>query len=228
VHRRRHLLALASAVAASLTGCSADAGDGPARVADPPPSLLVLGDSYAAGVGADTALTSFAWQLGRDLGLPTTVDGVGGTGFVNPGPGPGPGQQTYLDRLEAVPAEDLDVDLVVVEGGFNDRQYPAAEIESAADAFLAELATRAPGATVVVVGAAAPVPDDPAASAAVNDALSRAARADDVMFLDPTAERWFTDDVVSRYVSDDHVHPTQDGHDYLARRIADAVSPLLE
>lgn len=224
---RRPALVPALAALVVLAGCAADVAPAPARTVGPPPAetLLVIGDSYAAGQGADSARSSFAWELGQDLGLSTTVDGVAGTGFVNPGPGPA--DQTYLARLATLPADELTADLVVVQGGLNDRQHPGPEVASAAGTFLAELATRAPGATIVLVGAPAPDPDQPAASAAVNSALSRAARQQDVEFVDPTAERWFTDDNVSRYVTSDQVHPTQQGHDYLARRLAEVITPLI-
>ncbi|MCO7218754.1 SGNH/GDSL hydrolase family protein [Klenkia sp. PcliD-1-E] len=220
--------AAAAATAWLLAGCTAGAV-APGPVADPPVpddvlDLLVIGDSYAAGDGAQTAMTSFAWETGRDLGARTAVDAVGGTGFVNPGPSGR--DQRYATRVAALPDAVLDVDVVVVEGGLNDRQKPPDDVRDAAEGVLRSLVARAPHAQVVLVGATAPQPAAAQDSVAVNTALAGAARAVGVVFVDPVARGWFPADEVAEYVGPDGLHPTQAGHDHLARLLAEVVADL--
>lgn len=224
-HASRAVAAGLLVLLAACTGGTDDAptGTSPTR-AEPRGSLLVIGDSYAAGVGADTALTSFAWETGRLTGRVTLVDAVGGTGFVNPGAA-GP-DQSYPRRVTDIPADDLDVDTVVVEGGLNDRAYPAQDIQGAADEVLAELEERAPRARLVLLGAPAPDPALTAASEQVNTALAAAAADHGAVFVDPTAESWLPAGDAALLVGADRLHPTQAGHDVLARRLAQVLDSL--
>ena len=211
-----------------LVGCSTSTGTtGP--TAGPPPqdnilSLLVIGDSYAAGDGARTSMTSFAWQTGRDLGARTTVDAVGGTGFVHPGSSGR--DQRYATRVAALPDTVLDVDVVVVEGGLNDRGQLPEAVRAAAETVLRSVVSRSPDAQVVLMGATAPQPTSAQDSVVVNIALAAAARAADVAFVDPVARGWFPADDVAEYVGPDGLHPTQAGHDHLAQLLADIIADL--
>lgn len=187
-------------------------------------SILVIGDSYAAGVGAQSPMSSFAWRTGLELGARTTVDAVSGTGFVNPGPSAA--DQRYGTRVRALPDSALDVDVVLVEGGLNDRASPTDEVQAAAEALLRSLATRAPRAQILLMGATAPRPTAPEGSAEVNAALAAAARTLNVAFVDPVALGWFTPENVAEYVAPDGLHPTQAGHDHLASLLTDEVTAL--
>lgn len=187
-------------------------------------SLLVVGDSYAAGEGARSPLTSFAWETGRALRAQTTVDAVSGTGFVNPGPSDV--DQRYGTRVDALPDAALQVDVVVIEGGLNDRAAPSDEVRAAAEALLRSLTRRAPGTQIVLMGATAPQPASPQDSEEVNAALADAAQTVDVTFIDPVALEWFTPENVAEYVAPDGLHPTQSGHDHLADLLADEIAAL--
>jgi lysophospholipase L1-like esterase len=207
-----------SAVLLLLGGCAAGASadDGAATPTVATTSMLVIGDSYAAGLGADSPSTSFAWETGSLLGWTTTVDGVSGTGYVNPGAS----GQTYAERLALLSDEAVDVDVIVVEGGLNDRPYGAEEVTAAATSFLQTLRARAPEATIVVVGAPDPVPSLAAASVTVNAEIAAAAALTGVTFIDPVAEGWITEANAGRYVSVDQLHPDQAGHDHIADLLA--------
>ncbi len=118
--------------------------------------------------------------------------------------------------------------MVVVEGGLNDRSTPPGEVQDAAEDLLRSLVERAGEAQIVLMGATAPQPGAPRASASVNAALAGAADAADVTFLDPVALEWFSEDNAAEYVAPDGLHPTQAGHDHLARLLADEITALLE
>jgi lysophospholipase L1-like esterase len=201
----------------------------PFVVPDDPPRLLVFGDSLVVGVGSTTPpSTSFGFDVGEQLGWPTATNGVSGTGYVNAGPQTGL-DLTYGARLQALPAVALDADVILVEGGLNDRWQRTDVLAAAAKSFLELLRTKAPAAQIVVLGATAPAPDDPAdvaASTEVNAVLSAVAGAEAVTFIDPVAENWFTTENVATYITSDRVHPTEVGHQYMAARLAEHLRQL--
>lgn len=220
----------------TAAGCSNDPQDPaplaastvpPAAVSVPaptaPPRLLVFGDSIVAGAGSSTPpSTSFGYDLGEQLGWPTAISGVGGTGYLNRGPEVGL-DLSYGARLQSLPEVGLAADVIVVEGGLNDRWQPADALAAAATSFLQLLRAKAPTAQVVVVGATAPAPDDAAsvaASAAVNAVLSTVTAAQAAVFVDPVAENWFTPVNTPAFITADRIHPTDAGHEYMATRLA--------
>ncbi|WP_222194123.1 SGNH/GDSL hydrolase family protein [Modestobacter italicus] len=201
----------------------------PGALATSGPRLLVFGDSVAAGAGSPTPpSSSFAYDLGEQLGWGTAVNAVSGTGYVNKGSAPGL-DLSYGARLEALPDSGLAADVVVVEGGLNDRGVPADQLAAAATRFLQSLRARAPMAQLVVVGAIAPDPGDPTSTAEfteVNAALSTVAAQQNVTFIDPVAEQWFTPQNSAAYIAPDRLHPTQAGHAYIATLLSDHLRGL--
>ena len=227
--------AAAGSGAAATPTSFASASTPPTTPAAPPPAasstpdaqreLFVWGDSYAAGDGADSPSNSFAFRLGDLLGWPTQVNAMGGTGYIDPGDYAG-SDRTYSARLALVPGT-IDADLVVVEGGFNDRDRQISQVGPAATAFFQALRVKAPNARIVAVGAMAPDPTEPQLSAAVNAVIAQAARAQGVAFIDPVAENWITVDNAATYVALDGRHPSDAGHAYFASRLAADLQPLL-
>jgi len=112
---------------------------------------LVIGDSWSVGLGQDDLGLSWARQLAGEV----HVAGFSGSGFS--AHASGCGRVSFHDR--APRALGLRPELVVVEGGLNDWDQPAAAIEQGFRALMADLA----GQHVVVVGPA----DAPARSHAV-------------------------------------------------------------
>ena len=83
-------------------------------------SLAVVGDSYAAGVGADAA---HAWEryTALDLGWSLeTIRATPGSGYVNPGAGLPYEVALAVDPIPATTTQ------VIVQGGFNDMAYQPA------------------------------------------------------------------------------------------------------
>ena len=169
--------------------------------------VLVLGDSWAVGLGQEDLASSWAGRLPGEV----HVDGFSGSGFS--AHASSCGRVSFHDR--APTAVGVRPALVVVEGGLNDYDQSALEITRGFRALMADLA----GQHVVVVGPA----DAPARQGAVPrvDAL-----------LDSLSAQYGvpyvrTSDLDLTYLAD-RLHLTEDGHrtfgDAVAERIA-ATSP---
>ena len=60
------------------------------------PRVLLVGDSYSEGYGAEPVSEGFAFHVAGPLGWSLTRDGIGSTGYLNPGPRH---QGTFRERL---------------------------------------------------------------------------------------------------------------------------------
>lgn len=169
--------------------------------------VLVIGDSWSVGLGQDDLRSSWAARLPGEV----HVAGFSGSGFS--ARASTCGRVSFHDR--APTALGTRPQLVVVEGGLNDYDQPAAAIDRGFRDLMADLA----GHRVVVVGPA----DAPVRSGTVPrvDAL-----------LEALSEQYGvpyvrTSDLDLTYL-EDRLHLTEDGHrdfgDVVADRIA-ASSP---
>ena len=118
------------------------------------PQLVVIGDSYAAGVGPASVSQSWPRLI---TGWHVYVLAHGGAGFTKPGCGGGQFGNEVSSALARKPTK------VVIEGGLND-QAAASSIKSDADAVLSRFARGA----AVVVGPANP-PSEPLATLRIID-----------------------------------------------------------
>lgn len=180
-----------------------DARERAAIVTGEGPRVLVIGDSWSVGLGQDDLGSSWAGRLPGEV----HVAGFSGSGFS--ARASGCGAVSFHDR--APTALGTRPALVVVEGGLNDYDQPAAAIDRGFRELMADLA----GQHVVVVGPA----DAPARSGAVPrvDALL------EDLSLEYGVPYVRTSDLDLAYLSD-LLHLTEDGHrefgDAVAERIA--------
>lgn len=195
-------LMLGGVVAERATGtdptrCEVHATDAQARaelVTGSGPDLLVVGDSWSVGLGLDDPRGSWPTRL------PGTVHvaGFSGSGFGAAASGCGP-EVSFAARvpeaLRRVPAGTP----VVVEGGLNDWDQPAAEVRAGFEELLRALE----GHPVTVVGPAA-APARAAYVPRVEALLRRLCAAHDVAFV-------ATSDLRLDYLTD-LLHPTAAGH----------------
>jgi acyl-CoA thioesterase-1 len=124
----------------------ADARERAALVTGEGSRVLVIGDSWSVGLGQDDLGRSWAGRLPGEV----HVAGFSGSGFS--AAASACGRVSFHDR--APTALGVRPGLVVVEGGLNDYDQPAADIERGFRDLMADLAAQ----HVVVVGpAAAPV-----------------------------------------------------------------------
>lgn len=165
------------------------------------PPVAVIGDSWSVGLGLDDLAASWPTELpGR-----VRVAGFSGSGFSRRASHCG--DRSFATRARATD----DAGLVVVQGGLNDYDQPAADIRAGFRALMASL----PGRTVVVVGPA-----------------SAPARAGFVERVDTTlaelCERHGVDYISARaweltYLPD-RLHLTEAGHTAFGQHVADELA----
>lgn len=190
------------------------------------PVLLILGDSYTAGVGADREDQGWAYVVARALGYPTNIDGLGGTGFAWGGGPKDDGGQEYEVRLRKISQDTRFVpNLLILQGGQNDSQLTNPDELKTATAQTIEAARRFwPGIQVVVVGPSAPQPHAEELRDA-NTAVRAGAAAANAPFIDAYGAGWFTG-ANSPGFSADAAHPNTSGHAYLAKKFLEAWAAL--
>jgi lysophospholipase L1-like esterase len=187
-----------------------------------------MGDSYTAGVGADQPDQGWAYLVAGQLGYPTDIDGVSGTGFAWGG-----GEQDelageYEIRLREIAANPAFVpNVLILQGGQNDSQIANTEEVTAATAQTIEAARRFwPGVQVVVLGPSAPQPLAEELRG-VNSAVRAGAAAAGAPFIDAIAAGWFTA-ANSPGFDADGSHPNSAGHAYLAERFLESWATLVQ
>lgn len=196
--------------------------------------LYAVTDSFGDGSttgSALTALDTYPSTLAAMLGIQDLyLNGVGGTGWLNAG-----SQSTYGPRITAdIAAWTGDApDIVLLQGTVNDGAAAAANSTNLVTAVQASItAVRAawPHALLVVTGNIRPSAPLGGNDLTVNTAMISAASTAADLFIDASAEGWFSGlghvgattgtgnaDVMD---SSDATHPTQLGADYIASRIA--------
>ncbi|KQM38378.1 SGNH/GDSL hydrolase family protein [Microbacterium sp. Leaf203] len=177
------------------------------------PRVLMLGDSYMQGTGADDKDRTWARQVANTLGWNADIDGVGGTGFTVAQKAGG----TFADRLASHAGTSYD--LVLIEGGQNDHAATPEALTDAVRTTVERAKQQWPNARVVVMGPAAPQP--------LGDMLGRmatpienTARQLDALTINPVASKWMTE-ANSEGFDFDGAHVNQAGHDYIAGLVSE-------
>ena len=224
--RRTRCTAVVTAIvvlALVVAGCSST---GPGR-SEPTtgvePKVLIFGDSYTEGWGAASPSAGYAYLVGEPLHWEVTVDGVGSTGYVNPGK---KNQGTYLTRLDRL--EPQPYDLIVLQGSSNDAKMPAAEVAPAIEQTVAAVRAKYPGARLMMLGPAALYGRPTAALVEVSEVLSGYARRNQIPFIDPVADDWFRPGDAETYANPENGHPNDQGYAYIADRFIRAVRAQTE
>ncbi len=187
--------------------------------------IAVIGDSYTTGTDeggqGPRSWTTQAWQLlgGQGVKIDADVAAEGGAGYGIRG-----NRGNVFEDL-TVRAVNRDDVLVVFFGSRNDQpvdlqKYPIMVNETF------QIARRvAPGAKFLVIGPPWPTADPPLEVLALRDNLRAQAARANAVFIDPIAEGWF----VGRpdLIGPDGVHPTDEGHRYMAEKIAPLIRSQL-
>ena len=148
------------------------------------------------------------------------VGAVGASGYVAPGH---KRAGTFLDQVHrTVGTNDQ---LVVVFGSRNDATVPADQLTPAVHATLAKAKEMAPNAKFLIISPIWPDSHPSDGILQARDILRAEAAAIGATFIDPIAEAWFWDrpDLIGA----DGKHPTNEGHVYMADRIAPVMAQLL-
>ncbi|WP_374113285.1 SGNH/GDSL hydrolase family protein [Pseudarthrobacter sulfonivorans] len=190
------------------------------------PVLLILGDSYTFGVGADRQDQGWAYIVARTLGYPTNIEGEGGTGFAWGGGAKDDGGREFEVRLREISRNPRFVpNLLILQGGQNDSQLNNPDELKTATTQTIEAARRFwPGVQVVVMGPSAPQPLAEELRNA-NTAVRAGAAAANAPFIDAYEAGWFTR-TNSPGFDADGAHPNTAGHAYLAQKFLEAWAAL--
>jgi lysophospholipase L1-like esterase len=208
--------------AAETTQPSAEAStqapttDAPAE--DAPPVVAVYGDSYSAGsVEGGNGPAGWPAIVAGRLGADVRLHAVPGAGYVAGGGG------TFLEQVQASPEPDADV--VVVFGSRNDTGAATEQISEQAAAVYEAVRAASPSAEMVVIGPAWSDEGVPSDTLLARDAVQSAAEAADLTFVDPLADGWFFGRL--ELIGADAIHPTDEGHAYLAELIESVLQESL-
>ena len=188
------------------------------------PRILVLGDSWTYGSAASTPTLGYAYLLGPLMDGESSVNGSRGSGYLVPGIDGG----TFPERIAELDASAAP-DLIVVQGSINDRKVPLDGYDEAVRTAWDSLAATYPEAQIVILGPAPQILLVEAATAEIDERLSRAAAARGWAYVSPVAERWITPENYGRIIDSGPIgrhHPTTEGHAYLGERLATALNGL--
>lgn len=179
--------------------------------------IVVVGDSYARGVGASSKSNAYPAMLGRLLDTRVRVVAAGGSGFTARGPKIGPVHKgPHTRRAPLVPARR---DLLILHASPNDRLHPPERVAADMERFIARTRGDSPALVVGPVWARNRRELLPATA----DAARRVAEAHGWPFLD--AGDWFAG-TPDAYLIADGAHPNDAGHALIADRIAERVRAL--
>lgn len=185
--------------------------------------VLFFGDSWTLGTSAHPATRGFAYIAAETLRLDATIDGVGGTGYLNKGPG---STGNYGDRLNELDSS-LDPDIVIIQGSVNDMTQPANALQATAQTTIKAFGERFPAAQVIVVG---PAPDKaPGLAPGIGNMdvmLANAAFDAGARYISPWRDQWITEQNVSQIIDPETVHPSTAGHAILAERLVESLRDL--
>ncbi|GAA2086094.1 SGNH/GDSL hydrolase family protein [Actinomadura alba] len=232
----RRLVPYAVAAILTVSGCTAAASQSPQRSPQPSrttggemhdggehaasaPVVMILGDSYTAGIPGTPPESTYAAEVARTLGWQIIIAGYRGTGFVAPGRIGKTFQMLFDEELAWRPAPDM----IIVAGGHNDWPHGPGLVTAAARQLLTKIRQQWPSTRLVLTGPMAGSDPRPQALS-VRDALKGVASELRLPFIDPLQEQWITGNVRKRtgtarlYIRRDGVHPNAAGNRYFADR----------
>jgi lysophospholipase L1-like esterase len=199
--------------------------------------FMGYGDSITDGSVKNTGAGQGTWLMraGRMLGFQDIWDqGRGGTGYITPGSHVTFGSRLDIDGIQPQP------DVMVIWGGYNDNAGDQTAIRSAADDVLGRVKTGLPYCRTLAVGCFSNVASPTAGITNTDNTIKTAAAAAGIPFVSPvtgdifgpdgtkleTGTPWIHSGNVATFIGSaggDTVHPTDAGHDYIARRMAAAL-----
>lgn len=205
------LLISAFALPAATSSANAPAG-GKVRA-------LFFGDSLMAGTCSRPTRPVMARVAARQLGWDITVDAVGGTGFTTGGHRGKP----YLERLTRPGVLSTAYDVVLIEGGTNDKAADPANVHDRATATVGYVRSRLPTAKIVLMGAYNPPSRRYDARRVTIDAVIRTVAVEqNLPYFSPISGGWAKGQG-RRFLCSDGLHPSTYGYGVLAARLVRAL-----
>jgi lysophospholipase L1-like esterase len=180
--------------------------------------LVVLGDSIASGIDSYGGQGANGWPaiVAQKLGLLSLLSAQPGSGYTRDGSG-----FAYPARVNDVIA--MRPTILIVEGSRND--FDEVATRRVAAEVLGKLHSALPQTKILVIG---PLYLDSLDSRTtpVNEAVKAAALSLGLTYIDTLKARWFTGSA-SRFIGGDGIHPTDEGHRYIANLLVPLVTKLL-
>lgn len=177
---------------------------------------LFFGDSLMTGTGTRPTRPVMAKVAGRILGWTVTVDGWGGTGFTTGGKQGIP----YLQRLSAPGLLSTPYDVVLLEGGTNDRAADLDDLRDRVVETVDYVQERLPNTRIVLMGAFNPRTHRYDERRNDVDRVLREIAIDrDVPFFSPLSGNWGRGQG-PRFLTADGLHPTAYGYGVMGVRLA--------
>ena len=184
---------------------------------------LFFGDSIMNGTGARPTRPVMARVAARALGWDVTVDAFGGTGYTTGGSRGTP----YLHRLSKPGVLNPSYDVVVLEGGTNDRQADLATMHARTTETVQYVRSRLPKAKIVLMGAFNPRGKRyDARRNAIDGVIRTVAQEQSLPFFSPIAGGWMKGQG-RRFLSSDGLHPSTYGYGVMGARLTAALRTSL-
>lgn len=194
-------------------------------------NILYVTDSW--GVNTTGVTKPYVNSLGDILGANLTNLSVGSTGYISGG------TNNFINRLkawaDANPGKTGDIDYVMVCGSSNDYPHTSSEIASAVKQFVSYALSAFPNAQIVVIPQFASNKPAYASVDTADDNLWRKvnAAATAAYFNNLWPRTRFIPNTFyamaftpASFMSSDDIHPTQSGHNYLAKWLSEALLGL--
>ncbi|MGE2833236.1 Rv0518 family GDSL lipase [Mycobacterium sp. SMC-4] len=187
--------------------------------------VTVIGDSYTTGSDqGGNGPDGWAPQVWRDLSergiaVTPTVAAEGGAGYCTRG-----NRGSVFEDLTVRSVKPSDA-LVVFFGSRNDMQVDPARLSITMYGTLRLARQIARSAKLLVIGPPWPTATPPPEILRIRDILGYQAELAGATFVDPIAARWFVGG--PELIGTDGVHPTDEGHTYMAAKIAPLIGAQL-
>ena len=188
------------------------------------PHVLVFGDSWTYGSAATSPELGYAYRLAALIDGSTTVDGGRGSGYLRQGID----RPDFGTRIAALDPS-ADYDLIILQGSINDRAENLSGYPAAVNAAWDRLVALYPDTPVVILGPAPQVLPVELGTARIDHALSSLAADRGWWYISPVQDEWITSDRYLSLIDTSEIgrdHPSDTGHAYLARRVAEALDTI--
>jgi lysophospholipase L1-like esterase len=217
---RRTTVRLVAALSLLLTALALPAATSHANAPRPGQvRALFFGDSLMNGTGARPSRPIMARVAGRQLGWDVTVDAVGGTGYTTGGFRSRP----YLERLSQPGVLSTPYDVVLLEGGTNDKAADPATMRRRTADTVRYVRSRLPTAQIVLMGAYNPIGRKYDARRVTIDAVIRTVAVEQSLpYFSPISGRW-TKGQGRRFLCPDGLHPSAYGYGVMAAHLTAAL-----
>ena len=198
----------------------------PRPTAEKVPQIEIVGDSYVSGSAeggrGEAGWTRIIGSRFHDKARPVELNVMAepGAGYLTRGAS----GRVFGETAELGLRPTADV--VVLFGSRNDGRQTDRAMYGAAKSLYSAIHEKAPQAQIVVFGpvwVGGKVPDFIAAN---NAAMARAAAEEGVQYIDTNAEGWFSG-AAADLIGADGIHPTDEGHAYLAAKIFPVLDKLV-